>query len=251
MQANEKNPGEQYTYSYSFAPDPADSDSSSSSDDDVPTPSPLEKKPPPFKAPEEQAGEEPTEENKKQRRRYQYSRFMIGNDFLKTKGRVSRNDGRLKISINETANSGYVAKALGQSIRNHLDIPLKDKKKRESKQKKADEVDQEDAKSIASSFRTKANRPRLNIVIMVIGSRGDIQPFLKIGKILRQDYGHRVRIASHPVFREFVEQDAGLEFFSVGGDPVRKLMGRRLPRYCSSLLSFERSLELSEMCWDN
>jgi UDP:flavonoid glycosyltransferase YjiC (YdhE family) len=54
---------------------------------------------------------------------------------------------------------------------------------------------------------------------MVIGSRGDAQPFLKIGKVLKEDYGHRVRIATHPAFRDFVEKDSGLEFFSVGGDP--------------------------------
>jgi UDP:flavonoid glycosyltransferase YjiC (YdhE family) len=62
--------------------------------------------------------------------------------------------------------------------------------------------------------------PKLNIVIMVIGSRGDIQPFLKVGKLLKEDYGHRVRIATHPAFKKFVEQDSGLEFFSVGGDPA-------------------------------
>jgi UDP:flavonoid glycosyltransferase YjiC (YdhE family) len=54
---------------------------------------------------------------------------------------------------------------------------------------------------------------------MVIGSRGDAQPFLKIGKVLKEQCGHRVRIATHPAFREFVEKDSGLEFFSVGGDP--------------------------------
>ncbi len=53
---------------------------------------------------------------------------------------------------------------------------------------------------------------------MVIGSRGDAQPFLSIGKVLKQQ-GHRVRIATHPAFRDFVEKDSGLEFFSVGGDP--------------------------------
>ena len=62
-------------------------------------------------------------------------------------------------------------------------------------------------------------RVRLNIVVIVIGSRGDIQPFLRIGKILKEDYGHRVRIATHPAFKEFVENDSGLEFFSIGGDP--------------------------------
>jgi hypothetical protein len=58
----------------------------------------------------------------------------------------------------------------------------------------------------------KARIPTLNIVVMVIGSRGDIQPFLKIGKILNENYGHRVRIATHPTFKTFVEEDIGLEF---------------------------------------
>lgn len=66
----------------------------------------------------------------------------------------------------------------------------------------------------------KGSIPTLNLVIMVIGSRGDIQPFLKLGKLLKEEHGHRVRIATHPAFREFVEQDSGLEFFSVGGDPA-------------------------------
>jgi UDP:flavonoid glycosyltransferase YjiC (YdhE family) len=60
----------------------------------------------------------------------------------------------------------------------------------------------------------------LNIVIIIIGSRGDIQPFIRIGKILQNDYGHRVRLATHPSFREFVEKDSGLEFFSIGGNPA-------------------------------
>jgi UDP:flavonoid glycosyltransferase YjiC (YdhE family) len=33
-----------------------------------------------------------------------------------------------------------------------------------------------------------------------------------------QDYGHRVRLATHSNFKEFVET-AGLEFFPLGGDP--------------------------------
>ncbi|KAL4765013.1 putative UDP-glucose,sterol transferase [Aspergillus foveolatus] len=58
---------------------------------------------------------------------------------------------------------------------------------------------------------------RLNIVIHVVGSRGDIQPFLAIGKQLKS-HGHRVRLATHLSFRETVE-DEGLEFFNIGGDP--------------------------------
>ncbi|KAE8364928.1 hypothetical protein BDV27DRAFT_127701 [Aspergillus caelatus] len=59
---------------------------------------------------------------------------------------------------------------------------------------------------------------QLNIVIQVIGSRGDIQPFVALGRELKS-HGHRVRLATHLAFREFVLQ-GGLEFFSIGGDPT-------------------------------
>ena len=78
-----------------------------------------------------------------------------------------------------------------------------------------------------------SNPPRMNIVIQIIGSRGDVQPFIALGKHL-QGYGHRVRIATHPTFKDFVE-DTGLEFFSIGGDPA-ELMSVSTPRE-SSLIS--------------
>ncbi|KAF4614897.1 hypothetical protein D9613_003313 [Agrocybe pediades] len=59
--------------------------------------------------------------------------------------------------------------------------------------------------------------PTMNIVIMIVGSRGDVQPYVALGKELKKD-GHRVRIASHETFRSFVG-DAGLEFYNIGGDP--------------------------------
>jgi len=58
----------------------------------------------------------------------------------------------------------------------------------------------------------------MNIVVQIVGSRGDVQPFIALGKHL-QGYGHRVRIATHPTFKDFVEE-TGLEFFSIGGDPA-------------------------------
>ncbi|KAJ6500720.1 UDP-Glycosyltransferase/glycogen phosphorylase [Mycena sanguinolenta] len=64
--------------------------------------------------------------------------------------------------------------------------------------------------------------PSLNIVIMIVGSRGDVQPYVALGKVLIAD-GHRVRIASHETFRTFVNE-AGLEFFDIGGNP-QDLMG--------------------------
>ncbi|CAG7921989.1 unnamed protein product [Penicillium olsonii] len=58
----------------------------------------------------------------------------------------------------------------------------------------------------------------LNIVIQVVGSRGDVQPFVALGAEL-QKHGHRVRLATHAMFEELV-LGADLEFFSIGGDPV-------------------------------
>jgi UDP:flavonoid glycosyltransferase YjiC (YdhE family) len=65
--------------------------------------------------------------------------------------------------------------------------------------------------------------PPLNIVIQVVGSRGDVQPFVALGKVLKDTYGHRVRLATHLNFKGFVQEN-GLEFFSIGGDPSQ-LMG--------------------------
>ncbi|XP_051120396.1 sterol 3-beta-glucosyltransferase UGT80A2-like isoform X2 [Andrographis paniculata] len=59
--------------------------------------------------------------------------------------------------------------------------------------------------------------PPLQIVMLIVGTRGDVQPFVAIGKRL-QDYGHRVRLATHSNFKEFV-MTAGLEFYPLGGDP--------------------------------
>ncbi|KAK6937675.1 Glycosyltransferase family 28, N-terminal domain [Dillenia turbinata] len=59
--------------------------------------------------------------------------------------------------------------------------------------------------------------PPLQIVMLIVGTRGDVQPFIAIGKRL-QEFGHRVRLATHSNFKEFV-LTAGLEFFPLGGDP--------------------------------
>ncbi|GKZ31574.1 hypothetical protein AbraIFM66950_000147 [Aspergillus brasiliensis] len=59
---------------------------------------------------------------------------------------------------------------------------------------------------------------KLNIVIQVVGSRGDVQPFIALGQVLKS-HGHRVRLATHLAFRESIEH-SGLEFFNIGGDPA-------------------------------
>ncbi|KAM0722532.1 hypothetical protein Q7P37_001973 [Cladosporium fusiforme] len=207
------------SYAYTFDPMSSDSESSSSSEDEVP----AKKRRTPKKEKHRQ-GQQPNEEEKQKRedakQGMSYSRFKLDNQHLKTRGRISKNDGRLNISINETTNSGYVAKALGQSLRNQLDIPSRHGHRPEHEDpEQLEEIKsmESQAESLASAMRPTVPRPRLNIVIMVIGSRGDIQPFLRIGKVLREN-NHRVRIATHPAFRDFV-QKTGLEFFSVGGNP--------------------------------
>ncbi|XVF41562.1 hypothetical protein PTKIN_Ptkin01aG0289500 [Pterospermum kingtungense] len=59
--------------------------------------------------------------------------------------------------------------------------------------------------------------PPLQIVMLIVGTRGDVQPFVAIGKRLQAD-GHRVRLATHSNFKDFV-LNAGLEFYPLGGDP--------------------------------
>lgn len=65
----------------------------------------------------------------------------------------------------------------------------------------------------------EAPPPPMNVVIHVVGSRGDVQPFVALGQVLKKTYGHRVRLATHPTFKQFVEEN-GLEFFSISGDPT-------------------------------
>jgi hypothetical protein len=161
----------------------------------------------------------------------QFGRFSVGNDSYQTKGRVSKRDGRLNISVNETSDYGYLAHALGATWQGHLKkgddkgegaLPNRSSPPLcgEDSKKRPNLTARLSALSAQPSSEGQMSRPKLNIVIMVIGSRGDIQPFLKVGKLLKEDYGHRVRIATHPAFKKFVELDSGLEFFSVGGDPA-------------------------------
>ncbi|KAI1469484.1 glycosyltransferase family 1 protein [Daldinia caldariorum] len=151
----------------------------------------------------------------KPKRRTSYDRswcFRVVNDLYRTKGKVSKKDGRLNITVNDITNTGYLAKAIGTAVK-------KVAPKRAEEGETGKRLASSRSPSPATTAPEKLTVPKLNIVIMVIGSRGDAQPFLKIGKVLKEEYGHRVRIATHPAFRDFVEKDSGLEFFSVGGDP--------------------------------
>lgn len=60
------------------------------------------------------------------------------------------------------------------------------------------------------------------ITIITGGSQGDVQPLVALGVGLSRA-GHRVRFATHPLFRELVERHR-LEFFSLGGNDPRDVV---------------------------
>src|SRR5262245_7329470 len=85
---------------------------------------------------------------------------------------------------------------------------------------------------LAPRHRRPVVVPRLSVVILVVGTRGDVQPFLPVARKLGER--HRVRVATHAQFRDMVEQ-AGVEFFPLAGDPrelveyMMKTGGRLVP----------------------
>jgi hypothetical protein len=135
-----------------------------------------------------------------------HDELELSQDGFDTKAKVT-DDGRVNISINQKTRK--LSDLLVPALRSQLSI-----------------VAQEDATPLPPGYLPPAlgglpgqtPPPQLNVVIHVVGSRGDVQPFVALGKTLKATYGHRVRLATHPTFKGFVEEN-GLEFFSIGGDP--------------------------------
>jgi hypothetical protein len=76
--------------------------------------------------------------------------------------------------------------------------------------------------SVALSHLYNFPIPKLRILIMAVGTRGDVQPLALLGMQLLAD-GHRVRLATHSCYRDYVLSygGGGLEFYPLGGDPVK------------------------------
>lgn len=55
------------------------------------------------------------------------------------------------------------------------------------------------------------------ITLLTIGSRGDVQPYIALGKALLKE-GHKVKIVTHAEFRDWV-QSYGIGFDVIAGDP--------------------------------
>ncbi|KZL81249.1 hypothetical protein CI238_11671 [Colletotrichum incanum] len=99
--------------------------------------------------------------------------------------------------------------------------------------------------------------PAMNIVIQVVGSRGDVQPFIALGGAL-QKYGHRVRLATHSTFASFV-RESGLEFYDIGGSPEDLMsymvqnpgLFPSLRSICDGEISRKRRMveEMLQGCW--
>lgn len=121
---------------------------------------------------------------------------------------VILDDGRVNIKIDQKTRR--LSELLVPALRSQLSLQL------------GPEVTKEPSAIIPPGLNTQGGKlppPPLNVVIHVVGSRGDVQPFVALGKVLKETHGHRVRLATHPTFRGFVEEN-GLEFFSIGGDPA-------------------------------
>jgi sterol 3beta-glucosyltransferase len=59
----------------------------------------------------------------------------------------------------------------------------------------------------------------MNILVLTIGSRGDIQPFVALGKGLKQA-GHTVTLATGSLFESFVREN-GLNFAPINDEMIR------------------------------
>ena len=105
---------------------------------------------------------------------------------------LTENDGRVSLDVNSK-----LARTLSVFIKDTPELPPPEYQE--------------------STFEEIEQPPPLNIVIQIVGSRGDVQPFIALGNELQKS-GHRVRLATHDVFRDFVTK-SGLEFFPIGGDP--------------------------------
>jgi hypothetical protein len=108
---------------------------------------------------------------------------------------------------------------LDQENVSSLLAPAYEERLREIVAEKEEAVPEESIPRSITHTQVRPKPPSLNLVMHVVGSRGDVQPFIALGRVLKGTYNHRVRLATHPIFQQFVEEN-GLEFFSIGGDPA-------------------------------
>jgi sterol 3beta-glucosyltransferase len=64
----------------------------------------------------------------------------------------------------------------------------------------------------------------MNIVIVTLGSRGDVQPYIALGLGFKAD-GHAVTLATHVEFESLIVE-YGLDFFAIAGNPGEVVASR-------------------------
>lgn len=142
-------------------------------------------------------------------------RVTFGSGLTRTLTAVG-DDGRANFHFHHTPE--HLAARLGDFLTPPSGINNSDNTRRPSVATPLVDEDDDDSRKSNNNDKPAAS-PRLNIAIHIVGSRGDVQPFIPIAQLLsRPPYNHRVRICTHPVFKDFVESK-GIEFFSIGGDP--------------------------------
>ena len=83
-----------------------------------------------------------------------------------------------------------------------------------------------------SRFVTNPEGMGMRVVILTVGTRGDVQPYVALGRRMK-DHGWDVCVATHVIFRSLVES-YGLEFAPLSGDPGELLRGEAGKRLTSS-----------------
>lgn len=84
----------------------------------------------------------------------------------------------------------------------------------------------------------------MRITLITLGSRGDVQPYIALGRALAAA-GHAVRLATHAPFESFI-RSYGLDFAPVAGNPleiVQSEQGKRWLESQSNPLRFMRGLK--------
>ena len=80
----------------------------------------------------------------------------------------------------------------------------------------------------------------MNISIVTIGSRGDVQPFVALGRRL-QSRGHKVTLNTHAHFEVFIRQH-GLSFHLLGGNPEKVMEKLGSDKLGANQIKFVRAL---------
>lgn len=108
----------------------------------------------------------------------EYGQLDISQNGLDTGARIA-SDGRVNININQR--SRKLSNLLLPALRRQMEL-----------QKDAAEPEIPDGLGETDGLPP----PPMNIVIQIVGSRGDVQPFVALGLVLKAKYGHRVQC--HP-----------------------------------------------------